>query len=56
VLAGVVSSATGGKVLLVESALAAAIGVGFDTSQSAPRLVCDIGAGVTEMAVVGAGR
>lgn len=56
VLAGVVASATGGRVLLVESALAAAIGVGFDISQSAPRLVCDIGAGVTEMAVVGDGQ
>jgi rod shape-determining protein MreB len=56
VLAGVVASATGGKVLVVESALAAAIGAGLDISQSATRLVCDIGAGVTEMTVVGDGQ
>jgi actin-like ATPase involved in cell morphogenesis len=56
VLAGVIASATGRRVLPVQSALAASIGAGNDITQSAPRLVCDVGAGITEVAAVADGR
>lgn len=56
VLAAVITSATGRRARPVESSLAAGIGIGLDVGQRAPRLVCDIGAGVTEMAAVGDGQ
>lgn len=56
VAAAVVASATGGRALPVDSSLAAAIGAGYDIGQSAPRLVCDVGAGITEMTAVGDGH
>jgi actin-like ATPase involved in cell morphogenesis len=56
VVAAVVNSAIGGRVVPVESTLAAAMGAGLDVASSAPRVVCDVGAGVTEVAVVGEGR
>lgn len=51
-----VTEATGGEVVAVEEPLAAAIGTGLDVSTTSARLVVDIGAGVTEVAVVQGGR
>lgn len=51
-----VAEATRGRVTTVEEPLAAAIGAGLDVYAPTPRLLIDIGAGVTEVAVVGAGR
>jgi len=56
VSAAVVASATGGRVLPIEAGLAAGIGADLDIVQGGPRLVCDVGAGVTEMAVVADGH
>jgi rod shape-determining protein MreB and related proteins len=56
VVAAVVGSATGGRVVPVESGLAACIGAGVDIVHGGPRLVCDIGASLTEMAAVADGR
>jgi actin-like ATPase involved in cell morphogenesis len=56
VIAAVVASVTGGRVFPIEAGLAACIGADLDIVQGAPRLVCDVGAGVTEMAVVANGH
>jgi rod shape-determining protein MreB len=52
----VVASVTGGRVFPVDAGLAACIGAELDIGRAAPRLVCDLGAGVTEMAAVADGR
>jgi actin-like ATPase involved in cell morphogenesis len=56
VLTGVIASATGGRVVTVESSLAALIGSLEDLSAARPRAVCDLGAGVTEVGVIAEGR
>jgi rod shape-determining protein MreB len=56
VAAAVVASATGGRVVPIEAGLAACIGADLDIGQAGPRLVCDVGAGVTEMAAVADGH
>jgi rod shape-determining protein MreB len=56
VAAAVVTSATGARAVPMSSGLAATIGAGLDSSRSAPVVVCDIGAGVTELAAVADGR
>lgn len=56
VAVAVVASVTGGRVLPIDTGLAACIGADLDIVRSAPRLVCDVGAGVTEMAAVADGR
>jgi actin-like ATPase involved in cell morphogenesis len=56
VLTAVVASATGGRVVPVESTLAAAIGTGIEIASDTPHIVCDVGAGVTELAVVADGH
>jgi rod shape-determining protein MreB and related proteins len=56
VLAAVVASVTGGRVFPIEAGLAASIGADLDIAQDVPRLVCDVGAGVTEMAAVANGQ
>jgi rod shape-determining protein MreB len=56
VAAAVVASVTGGRVVPIEAGLAACIGADLDIVQGAPRLVCDVGADVTEMAAVADGH
>jgi rod shape-determining protein MreB len=56
VAAAVIASATEAHVVLLPSGLAASIGAGLDISRSEPLIVCDIGAGVTELAVIADGR
>lgn len=56
VLTAVMASATGGRIVPVESTLAAAIGTGIDIGADAPHIVCDVGAGVTELAVIADGH
>ena len=56
VLTAVMASATGGRVVPVESTLAASIGTGIDIGSDAPHIVCDVGAGVTELAVIADGH
>ena len=56
VLTAVMASATGGRIVPVESTLAASIGAGIDIGAGAPHIVCDLGAGVTEVAVIADGR
>lgn len=56
VLTAVVASATGGRVVPVESTLAASIGTGIEIASDAPHIVCDVGAGVTELAVIADGH
>jgi actin-like ATPase involved in cell morphogenesis len=56
IVAAVVASATGGRVIPVETTLAAAIGAGNDIAQASPSIVCDVGAGVTEMAAIADGH
>lgn len=56
VAAAVVASATDRRVIPVESGLAACVGAGLDITLNAPRVVCDLGAGVTEVAAVADGR
>jgi actin-like ATPase involved in cell morphogenesis len=56
VAAAVVASATGGRVIPIEAGLAACIGSDLDIGQAGARVVCDVGAGVTEMAAVADGH
>lgn len=56
VLTAVVASATGGRVVPVESTLAASIGTGIEIASDTPHIVCDVGAGVTELAVIANGH
>jgi rod shape-determining protein MreB len=56
VATAVVASATGGRVVPIEAGLAACIGADLDIARAGPRLVCDVGAGVTEMAAVANGH
>jgi rod shape-determining protein MreB len=56
VLMAVMASATGGRIVPVESTLAASIGAGVDVAADAPHIVCDVGAGVTELAVIADGH
>jgi actin-like ATPase involved in cell morphogenesis len=51
-----VGQAVGGRVVPVESGLAASIGAGLDVSGERPELVCDVGAGALEVAAVQRGR
>lgn len=55
VILGVAASATGGQVRPVASGLAACLGAGLDVARPTPRLVCDVGAGITEIACVAQG-
>jgi rod shape-determining protein MreB and related proteins len=56
VLAAVIESATGGRAVPVESSLAALLATGADMVDGGPRIVCDLGAGVSEVTAVGDGR
>jgi rod shape-determining protein MreB len=56
VATAVVASATGGRVVPIEAGLAACIGADLDIAHAGPRLVGDVGAGVTEMAAVANGH
>jgi actin-like ATPase involved in cell morphogenesis len=57
VLTAVMASATGGRIWPVESTLAASIGTGIGIgADAAPHIVCDMGAGVTELAVIADGH
>lgn len=51
-----VSEATGARVRTIEEPFAAAVGAGLDVQATPARLLVDIGAGVTEVVAVGAGR
>ena len=52
----VMASATGGRIVPVESTLAASIGAGIDIGADGSHIVCDVGAGVTELAVIADGH
>jgi rod shape-determining protein MreB len=56
VAAAVIESATGGRVVHVESSLAAVLATDVDTVEGRPRTVCDLGAGVSEIAVLRDGQ
>jgi rod shape-determining protein MreB len=56
VVAAVVESATGGHAVPVDSSLAALIASGADLVDGGPHIVCDLGAGVSEIAAVGDGH
>src|SRR5690606_12369479 len=45
----------GCEVTLVEEPLAAAVGIGLDITDSTPRLLLDVGAGIVEAVVINAG-
>lgn len=50
-----VKSAGAGEVILIEEPLAAAIGAGLPVQESAGSLICDIGGGTTEIALISLG-
>jgi actin-like ATPase involved in cell morphogenesis len=56
VLTAAVASAGGGSVLPISAELAAAVGAGVDIADTVTNLVCDLGAGVIEVAATGDGR
>ncbi len=56
VILGVAASATGGQVRPVAAGLAACRGAGLDVLRTEPHLVCDVGAGITEIACIAQGR
>jgi len=56
VLAAVPASATGVRIVPVESLLAGAIGAGLPIDQRVGGLICDVGAGVLELGAIGEGR
>ena len=56
ILSAVVSSVVGNRVTPVDSLLAAGIGIGLPVDEPAAGIVCDVGAGVLEIGVIGDGR
>jgi rod shape-determining protein MreB len=54
-LTAVMASATGGRIWPIESTLAASMATVIDEAD-APHIVCDVGAGVTELAVIADGH
>ncbi|SDQ89436.1 MreB/Mbl protein [Thermostaphylospora chromogena] len=50
-----VHAVAGCEVTLVEEPLAAAVGIGLDVTDSTPRLLLDVGAGIVEAVVINAG-
>ena len=56
VLTAVMASATGGRITAVQSTLAASIGSGIGVEEAWPHAVLDLGAGVTELAVIADGQ
>ena len=56
VLAAIPASATGARIVPVESLLAGAIGAGLPMDERVGGLICDVGAGVLELGAIGEGR
>jgi len=56
VLAAIPASATGARIVPVDSLLAGAIGAGLPMDERVGGLICDVGAGVLELGAIGEGR